>query len=103
MAMSAVRHPALQREEPLRTLLDEDDDEDEDRDFREHRARPAFEHLIQHAESEAGVYRARKLADAAEHHDHERVDDIRLPEVRPDVADLREGAAGESRDSRAQA
>ena len=40
--------------------------------------------------------------DAAQHHHHERVDDVVLAEVGADVADLRERAAGEARDARAQ-
>ena len=41
--------------------------------------------------------------DAAEHHHHEGVDDVALAEVGPDVADLRERAAGEAGDAGAEA
>src|SRR5690348_9846409 len=101
--MSVVRHAAFQREQALRTLLDEDDDEYEDRYLREYRARPAFEHLVEHAEPETRIHGAGELSDAAEHHHHERVDDVRLAEIGADVADLRKRATRETRDARAHA
>ena len=45
---------------------------------------------------------ARELADAAQHDHHERVDDVALAEVGPDVADLRQRAAGQAGDARAE-
>ena len=50
----------------------------------------------------AGVHGAGELADAAQHDDHERVDDVALAEVGTDVADLRQRAAGEAGDARAE-
>ena len=50
----------------------------------------------------APVKRAPQIADAAEHHDHEAVDDVALAEVRADIVDLREGHAGDAGDARAQ-
>ena len=73
------------------------------RDLREHRALPRLEELVGDAEAQRRVHRAGELADAAQHDDHERVDDVALPEVGTDVADLRQRAAGEPRDARAQA
>ena len=58
--------------------------------------------LLSEAEPERRVHRAGELADAAEHDDHERVDDVALAEVGADVADLRQRAAGESGDARAE-
>src|SRR5437660_1456070 len=88
---------------PLRPALDEEDDEDEHRDLRKHRARPGLEQLVREAEDERGIHGARELADAAEHHHQERVDDVALAEIRADVAELRERAAGEAGDAGAEA
>src|SRR4249920_1769965 len=85
--MSGFRDAPLQREQALRTLLDEDDDEHQDRDFGEHGARPAFEYLVEQTKAQARVDGSSQLSDPAQHDDHERVDDIRLAQVRPDVAD----------------
>ena len=49
-----------------------------------------------------GVDRAGELAHAAKHDDHEGVDDVALPEVGPDVAELRQRATGEAGDARSQ-
>src|SRR6185436_4242423 len=92
----------FQREQALRPALDEEDDEDQHHDLRDHRARPGFEELVREAERQRCVDRAGELPDAAEHDHHERVDDVGLPEVRADVADLRERAAREAGDSRTQ-
>jgi hypothetical protein len=54
--------PALEGEQALRTLLDEDDDEDQHHDLGQHRARPAFEELVDHAQAQRGVHRAGQLA-----------------------------------------
>ena len=51
----------------------------------------------------AGEQRAGQLADAAEHHDHERVHDVALAELGTDVADLRQRDAAQARDARADA
>src|SRR5512138_1097442 len=80
---------ALQCEQSLRPLLDEDDDEDEHGDLREHCALPGFEKLVDDAEPERRVNGAGQLTDAAQHDDHERVDDVALAEIGSDVADLR--------------
>ena len=69
-------------------------------DLGEHRALPGFEELVDDAEPERRVHGARELTDAAEHDDHERVDDVALAEVGTDVADLRQRAAGEPGDAR---
>src|SRR5258708_2417772 len=102
-ACSCLRHTPLQREQSLRALLDEDDDEDEHHDLRDHGARPGLEELVRESEPERRVDGAGELSDAAEHDHHERIDDVRLAEVGPDVADLRERTSGKPGDSRAQA
>ena len=53
--------------------------------------------------AERRVDGAGELADAAQHDDHERVDDVALAEVGADVADLRQRAAGEPGDAGAEA
>src|SRR4051812_26392091 len=52
---------ALDREQALRTLLDEDHDQDQHRDLGEHGAGPAFDELVEDAQAERGVHRARQL------------------------------------------
>ena len=86
----------------MRALLDEQDDADQHGDLGEHRAGPRLEELVDDAEPERRDDGTRKLADAAEHDDHERVDDIALPEVGSDIADLRQCASGETGESRAE-
>ncbi len=73
------------------------------RDLREHRSGERLEELVQDAEPERADDRAGKLPDAAEHDRHERVDDVRLPEVRTDVPDLRQRDTAEPRDAGAEA
>ena len=96
--------PALQREQALRPLLDEDDDEaPAPRSWRAPRPTSGSRNLLTHAQAQRGVHGAGELADAAQHDDHERVDDVALAEVGADVADLRQRAAGEAGDAGAQA
>ena len=46
--------------------------------------------------------RAPEIADAAEHHDHEAVDDVALAEIGADVVDLRQRHAGDAGDAGAE-
>ena len=46
--------------------------------------------------------RAPQIADAAEHHDQEAVDDVALAEVGGDVVDLRQRHAGDAGDAGAE-
>src|SRR5664280_652337 len=102
MRLSFLGAAPLHREEPGRLPLDEDDDEDQHHDLREHGPGHAFEELVEHAEAERRDDGASQLADAAHHDDEERVDDVALPEVGPDVADLGERATGETGDAGAE-
>ena len=92
----------LTREHALWPLLNEHDDEDEHRDLREYRALPCFKQLVGESESERGINRSGQLPHTAEHDHHERVDDVVLAQIGPDVADLRKRAAGEARDAGAE-
>ena len=47
----------------------------------------------------APTQRAPEIADAAEHHDHEAVDDVALAEIGRDVVDLRQRHAGDAGDA----
>src|SRR5712664_4477935 len=93
---SSFNGAPLQREEPLRALLDEGDDQHQHQDLGEHRADVRLQKLRQHAQAERGVDGAGKLADATKHHHHERIDDVTLPEIGADIADLRQGASGKA-------
>src|SRR5207302_3793776 len=100
--ISRFNGAALQRKQSLRPLLYEDDDEDEHGDFRQYRALPRLEELVDDAKPQRRVDGARQLSDAAQHDDHERVDDVTLAEIRTDVADLRQRATGETGNARAE-
>ncbi len=75
---------------------------DQDRDLGEHRAGIGLEELVGDAEREGADQRAPEIADAAEHHDHEAVDDVALAEIGRDVVDLRQRHAGEPGDAGAE-
>src|SRR4026207_1080419 len=73
---SSFNRASLQCEEPLRALLDEGYDQQQDQDLGEHRANVRLQKFRQHAQAERRVDGAGELADAAEHHHHERIDDV---------------------------
>src|SRR5712671_373228 len=93
----------LQGEHALWAPLDEEDDEHEHRDLGEHGALPGFEQLVGEAQPQGRVDRACELPHAAENHHHEGIDDVGLPEIGADIADLRQRAAGQAGNARAQA
>ena len=74
----------------------------QDGDLAEHRAGKRLEEFVGDAERERADQRAPQIADAAEHHDHERVDDVALPEIGRDVVDLRQCHAGDAGDAGAE-
>src|SRR5262245_39470836 len=94
-ARSRVGIAPLDREESRRAPLDEQDDEDEDEHLAVHGAEARLDDLVEAADAERGQDAPEELADAARHLDHERVHDVVLPELRPDVADLGQRAARE--------
>src|SRR5512134_132690 len=100
---SRLGRPALERKQALRPPLDEQHDQHEDRDLREHGAGERLEELVHDAETERADDRAGELADAAQHHRHERVDDVALPEVGTDIAYLRQRDTAKTRHAGAQA
>ncbi len=61
----------------------------QDRDLAEHGARERLQELVGDAKREGADQRAPEIADAAEHHHHEGVDDVALAEIGADVVDLR--------------
>src|SRR4030095_4842167 len=85
---SRLSAPSLQCKQSLRPLLDEKDDEDQHHDLREYRAGPWLEELGDRPEAEGGDHCPGELANAAQHDDHEAVDDVALAEIGTDVADL---------------
>ena len=58
-----------------------------------------LEDLVGDADHQRPERGSPKVADAAEHHDHEAVDDVALAEVRRDVVDLGKRDAGNSGDA----
>src|SRR5258706_11450540 len=100
---SGLHRTTLEGEQPLRALLNKDNDKNQNSNLSQDCALPGFEDLAGKTQTQCRVHRACELADPAEHHDHERIDDIRLSEVRTDIADLRQRAAGKTRDTGAHA
>ena len=62
-----------------------------------------LEEFVGDAEREGADKRAPEIADAAEHHDHEAVDDVALAEIGADIVDLRQRHAGHAGDAGAEA
>src|SRR5579864_334726 len=93
--ISCLRAAALQGKHALRTLLDEKHDQHEYGNLREHGAPERLDRLADEAEPKAADHRPGQLPDAAQHHGHERIDDVALPEIRADIADLRQRTAAE--------
>src|SRR5919201_822042 len=102
VATSCFGGAALEREEPARAFLDEQNDQHEDSDLRQYRARIGLEELVGNAEGEGADERAPQIANAAKHHDHERIDDVALAEIGADIVNLRKRDAGEARNPGAQ-
>ena len=71
-------------------------------DLAEHGAGIGLEQLVGDAERHGADERAPEIADAAEHHHHEAVDDVALAEIRADIVDLRQRDAGDAGDARAE-
>ena len=86
----------------MRTFLNEQNDQREDEDLAEHGADLWFEDLVGDAQAEGRHDATGQLADAAEYHHQERVDDVALAEIRADVADLAERHATKAGDTRAE-
>src|SRR5690606_32579268 len=83
----------------LRALLNESNDEDKYCDLGQYGASPAFEELVKNAQAQRGIHGASQLAHSAQHHDHERIHDVALAQIRPYVADLAECATGQARNA----
>src|SRR5690606_11745479 len=82
--------PSLECEQATWPLLDEEDDQNEHEDLAEYRADRRFEELVENAERQRADQRSPKIADAAEHHHHEAVDNVALAKVWRHIVDLRE-------------
>ena len=80
---------------PLRSPLDEEDDDDQQHDLALDRADQRLEQLVGEADHQRAKRRAPQVADAAEHDDHEAVDDVALAEIGRDVVDLRKRDPGD--------
>ena len=76
------------------TLLNKDHNEHQHSDFGQHGAHPTLKPFIEQTQPERGGHGARQLPYTAHHHNHERIDDVRLAEIRADVADLAQRSAG---------
>src|SRR5262245_30348368 len=73
---SALEAPALRDEDAGGTPLQKQDDHSEDEDFSEHRVeQDLLEALVNDADAEGADDGADEVADAADHHRHERIDD----------------------------
>jgi hypothetical protein len=72
-------------------------------DLAQHCADLRFENLVGDAQPEGRCHATGQLADAAQHHHHERVDDVALTQVRADIAHLRQRHAAQACDAGAEA
>src|ERR1041385_3110673 len=72
---STFEAPAAGHEEAGGAPLEKENDRGENADLAEHRAEPRLENLIGDTDAEGRRHGADKIADAAEHHDHEAVED----------------------------
>src|SRR5580658_7045551 len=68
---SCFRRAAFEWEHASRAALDEQDQHDQHGDLAKHRACHRLEKLVDDAESESTHHGAPKIADTAEHHNHE--------------------------------
>ena len=94
---------ALGDEEAGGLPLEEEDDRAEHEDLAEHGiAEDLLERLIDDADAERADDRAEDIADAADDHGHEGIDDVVLAEAGADIADLREERAGQSGEAAAE-
>src|SRR6187200_2782124 len=84
------------REEAAWTPLDEEDERDQHEDLRQHGSGVGFEQLVDDTHRHPADERTPEVADPAKHHDHERIDDVRLPQVGTDVGELAERHAGDA-------
>src|ERR1700733_7997828 len=75
---SSFDRAALQREQAARAALNEQDDEHQHQDLAQHGAGIGFEELVDDAQRGGADQGAEQISDAAEHHNHERVDDVAL-------------------------
>src|SRR3954469_11346449 len=99
---SRFHRPSLEREQAARPFLNEEDDQHQDRDLAEHGTGERLEELVGDAEGEGADQRAPEVSNAAEHHHHERIDDVALPEIGAHIVDLRQRNARNSGDPGAE-
>ena len=91
----------LQHEHALRPELQERDDDREHDHLGELRVGPELDEGVEQAEREGGDDRAAQLAEPADDHDEERVDDVVGAERRPDRPDQGQRDAGDAGQARA--
>ena len=69
------------REHAAWPALNEQNQQHQHNDLAEHRAGDGLKELVDDAQSQRADNRTPQIADAAEHHDHETVDDVALAEI----------------------
>ena len=82
---SAFNRTALEGEETPGTFLNEKNDRHQNQDLGQHRAGERFQELVDDAQTEAADEGPPEIADAAEDHHHEAVDNVGLAQVGRDV------------------
>src|SRR5579863_8163373 len=65
---SRLHRSALEREQPARAFLNEENDADQQQDLAQHRANHRLEQLVGDAEHQRAEQCAPEIADAAQHH-----------------------------------
>src|SRR5260370_39378014 len=89
-ASSRLGGPALEREEPARVPLNEQDDGDEDDDLAEHRPGHRLEEIVDDAQPPGADQRTGETADAAADADEGAGDGVDGAGIGTDIADLAE-------------
>ena len=87
----------------MRPFLNKQNNDNKNEDFTEYRAHLRFEDFIEDPKTKRRDYAARQLADTTKNDHKERVDNVTLSQLRPDVTKLGERHATQPGNTRAQA
>src|SRR5271165_6303747 len=100
--ISNLHAPTFQSEQTSRTLLNEQHDQNKDRDLCQDRAPEWLDHFADDSEAHSTNDGSGQLPDAAQHHHHERIDNVVLTQIRTYIPNLGERASAQTCDPRAE-
>ena len=96
VASSSLQSAASRGKQAGGPPLQKQDDGGQHDDFAEHRAKMRLQNLVGDANAQGGGNGADKIADSADHHDHEAIDDVALAEARARYYRFAKGSARHS-------